>query len=83
MATAFSKCLQNTNQKIPHKILGKVIRFQPPNIKPCSSYARKKKTWGGGGGAEEVPAPISTFENFLDIEAIPTKCGHLLKYAKP
>ena len=29
MATAFSKCLQNTHQKIPHKILGKVMKFQP------------------------------------------------------
>ena len=33
MATAFSNCLQNTNQKIPHKILGKVIKFQPPKKK--------------------------------------------------
>ena len=32
--------------------------------------------WEGGGGGRKVPAPISTFENFLDIEAIPTKCGH-------
>ena len=23
---------------------------------------------GGGGGGEEVPAPISNFENFLDIK---------------
>ena len=29
IATAFSKCLRNTNQKIPHKILGKVMKFQP------------------------------------------------------
>ena len=27
-----------------------------------------------GGG--EVPAPISTFANFLNIKVIPTKCGH-------
>ena len=25
-----------------------------------------------------MPAPISTVENFLDIIAIPTKCGHFL-----
>ena len=24
-----SKCLQNTHQTIPHKILGKVMKFQP------------------------------------------------------
>ena len=30
----------------------------------------------GGGGGRKVPAPTSTFENFLDILAIPTKCGH-------
>ena len=41
MATAFSNCLQNTNQKIPHKILGKVIKFQPPKKKTFSSYAQK------------------------------------------
>ena len=29
MATVFTKCLQNTNQKIPHKILGEAIKFQP------------------------------------------------------
>ena len=29
MATMFSKCLQNTHQKIPHKILGKGMKFQP------------------------------------------------------
>ena len=29
MATVFSKRLQNTHQKIPHKILGKVTKFQP------------------------------------------------------
>ena len=29
MATVFSKGLQNTHQKIPHKILGKVVKFQP------------------------------------------------------
>ena len=29
MATVFSTCLQNTHQKIPHKILGKVMKFQP------------------------------------------------------
>ena len=29
MATMFSKCLQNIHQKIPHKILGKVMKFQP------------------------------------------------------
>ena len=30
--------------------------------------------WGGGGGG--VPAPISTFKNFLDIYTVPIKCGH-------
>ena len=29
MATVFSKCLQNTHQNIPHKILGNVRKFQP------------------------------------------------------
>ena len=29
MATVFSTCLQNTHQEITHKILGKVIKFQP------------------------------------------------------
>ena len=29
MATVFSKYSQNTHQNIPHKILGKVMKFQP------------------------------------------------------
>ena len=29
MTTVFIKCLQNTNQKVTHKILGKVRKFQP------------------------------------------------------
>ena len=29
MATVISKCLQNTHQKIPHKTLGKILKFQP------------------------------------------------------
>ena len=29
MATVFSKRLQNTDQKIPHEILGIVMKFQP------------------------------------------------------
>ena len=29
MAMVFSKCLQNTHRTIPHKILGKVMKFQP------------------------------------------------------
>ena len=40
------------------------------------SSANKESFWGvaltlfglgGGGGGRKVPAPISTFENFLDI----------------
>ena len=27
------------------------------------------------GGGRKIPAPISTFENFLDIYAIPSKCA--------
>ena len=34
---------------------------------------------GGGGGGRKVPGPISAFENFLDIQAIPTKCGPFTK----
>ena len=31
---------------------------------------------GEGGGGRKVPALISTFDRFLDIQVIPTKCGN-------
>ena len=31
---------------------------------------------GGGGGGRKVPVQISTYENFLNIKVIPTKCDH-------
>ena len=46
MATVFSKCLQNTHQNIPHKILGKCQEISASNIKPFLSSAQKT-TWGG------------------------------------
>ena len=51
MVTAFSKCLRSTNQKFSHKILGKVMKFQPLTVfKLCT-----KKTLGGGGGHKVTP----------------------------
>ena len=52
MATAFGKSLQNTNQKISHKILEKSHEIPASYIKPCSSYAQKKPL-----GGHKVPPP--------------------------
>ena len=48
-----------------------------------SCYKAKKETNTGEDFQHSVletatvtPAPISTFENFLDIKVRPTKCGH-------
>ena len=54
MATVFSKCLQNTPQKIPHKILGKVTKFQP--LTQNRFRVMDKKPPGEGGG-KVPPAP--------------------------
>ena len=57
MATASSKCLRNTNQKIPREI-------SASNIKPFSTYVQK--TLGGGGGGALTPGSdrIKVFANF-------------------
>ena len=52
MATVFSKYLQNTHQKISHKILGKVMKFQPLT-KNRFRVVHKKPL--GGGGAQSAP----------------------------
>ena len=49
-----SKCLQNTNQKIPHKILGKVMKFQPLTL---SRFEFCTKNHLGGGGGTKCPHP--------------------------
>ena len=51
MARVFSKCLRNTNQKIPRKNFRKSHETSASSIKPFSSYA---KTLPGG---HKVPPP--------------------------
>ena len=51
MATVFGKCLQNTYRKVLHKILGKVMKFQPLTLKRYR--VMHKKPLGG----HKVPPP--------------------------
>ena len=51
MAMAFSQCLRNTNQKIPHNILRKNYEISAFNIKPFLCYAQKNYL----GGAQSAP----------------------------
>ena len=66
MATVFSKCLQDTHQKIPHKILGEVMKFQP--LKQNRFRVMHKKPLGG----HKVPPPpvldrvmVATHKHFM------------------
>ena len=65
MATVFSKCLQNTHQKIPHKILGNVMKFQPLTLNRFR--VMHKKPLGGGGGGTPGQDRVKDLHNLYSI----------------
>ena len=73
----------NTNEKIPHKILGEVMKISASNIKPFSSYAQNT-TWGAQSALPPRQDRVKFDENIVENKNVQNtnrtrkfKMGHL------